>query len=184
MNKDSTWCSTWTSSKNLLSFLRKESCLAFKRYRISCDSEQILLCLAFQARFFSSWTSGKVLFSFLSKESCLQYKDKRNLAWSSKTNKNLERTQARTSTSASTWILEKSNKCLSSTAPVNSSTYVLKYLSQYFIKCHLASLHDKYWSSTWPVKYLDFLPSTLYITGTKYLTKYLEPVHALGCALS
>ncbi len=28
--------------------------------------------------------------------------------------------------------------------------------------------------------YLNFLPSTFYITGTKYLSKYLEPVHALG----
>jgi hypothetical protein len=30
------------------------------------------------------------------------------------------------------------------------------------------------------VKYLEILPSTFYITGTKYSTKYLEPVHALG----
>ena len=34
--------------------------------------------------------------------------------------------------------------------------------------------------STWTVKYLNFLPSTFYITGIKYLSKYLVPVHGLG----
>ena len=35
------------------------------------------------------------------------------------------------------------------------------------------------------MKYLNISPSTFYITGTKYLTKYLEPVHALGyCSLN
>ena len=44
----------------------------------------------------------------------------------------------------------------------------------------LSSVLDKYLSSTWSVKYLNILPSTFYITGAKYLSKYLRPVHRLG----
>ena len=90
---------TWTSSKNLLPFLTKESRLMFKKYQISCDSGQILPCLVFQTRFFLSWTSAKSPFSFLLKESCLESKNEKNLVWSPKTNKNLARTEPRTSTS-------------------------------------------------------------------------------------
>ena len=48
----------------------------------------------------------------------------------------------------------------------------------------LSSVLDKYLSSTWSVKYLNILPSTFYITGAKYLSKYLRPVHRLGCTMT
>jgi hypothetical protein len=83
-------------------FLRgkeKDSCLNFKKSWISCYSCSILLFLNNQTRFFSSWTSDKNLFSFLSKGILPDHYDWKESCLITKKNKNLERNEARSSTS-------------------------------------------------------------------------------------
>jgi len=73
VHKEITCQLSWRSDKNLLKE-KKESCLKFKKFWISCNSFQILFFLIDQSRFFSSWTSGKNLLKEKQKESCLNFK--------------------------------------------------------------------------------------------------------------